>query len=110
VQTNGQTGATTGLEFYVYAWDGNSVYSDNASGTDASFTVANRKGSPLIDMVTMNVTTAVAARLRRGVAACFNGLMPQKWGLIAINNSGGALSTTAGDHIISYQGINYTVI
>lgn len=109
VQTNGQTGATAGLEFYVYAWDGASNYADGASATDATFTAANRKNSPLIDVVTLNVTTAVAGMLRRGVASCFNGIMPPKWGLIAINNSGGTLSATGGNHVISYQGITYTV-
>lgn len=109
VQTKGQAGSTAGLEFYLYASDGATLYADGATGTDAAFTAANRKNSPLIDVVVLNTTTASPALLRRGVAACFNGIMPPKWGLIAINNSGGALSATAGDHVITYQGITYTV-
>lgn len=109
VQTKGQAGSTLGLEFYVYSYDGGSLFSDGASGADATFTAANRKNSPLIDVVTLNTTTATPSLLRRGVASCFNGIMPAKWGLIAINNSGGTLSATAGDHVITYQGITYTV-
>lgn len=110
VQTKGQAGSTAGLEFYLYAYDGGTLYSDGATGTDLTFTAANRKNSPLIDVITLNTTTATPALLRRSVAACFGGIMPGKWGLIAINSSGGALSATSGDHVVTYQGITYTVV
>jgi hypothetical protein len=110
VVTKGQAGSTLGLEFYVYAGDGGSAFTDAASGSDATFTAANRRQSALLDVLTLSTTTAVQGLLRRSVASCFGGVMPPKWGLIAINNTGGALSTTAGDHVITYQGYTETIV
>jgi hypothetical protein len=110
VQTNGSAaGNTATLDFYVYTALGDTTYADGATGSDAAFTAANRKNAIWIGSVTLNTTTAVNCTLPRSVSACFNGIMPEKWGLIAVNNSGAALSATAGNHVISYQGITYTV-
>ena len=109
VQSNGIAGATLTLDFYVYSSLSDTTYSDGATGTDAAFTAANRKNSVWIGSVTMNAATAVNATLAKSVASCFGGVMPARWGLIGVNSSGAALSATAGDHVISYQGITYTV-
>lgn len=108
VQTNGSAaGNTAAVDFYVYAALGDTTYTDAATGTDAAFTAANRKNAVWIGSVTLNGTTAVNCTLPKSVASCFGGIMPEKWGLIAVNNSGAALAASAGT--ISYQGITYTV-
>ena len=57
----------------------------------------------------MNGTTSVTVILE-GVASAFGGVMPEKWGVVIQNDSGAALSATAGDHDLGYQGINYETI
>jgi hypothetical protein len=110
IQTNGSAAGNTGtLDFYVYTALGDTTYTDGATGSDAAFTVANRLNAVWVGSVVLNGTTAVTCTLPRSIAACFGGIMPEKWGLIAVNNSGAALSATAGNHVISYQGITYTV-
>lgn len=107
VQTNGSAaGNNATLDFYVYSALGDTTYTDGCTGTDGTFTVANRKNAKYLDSITLNGTTAVVGTLR-GVAQAFGGVMPDKWGLIAINNSGAALAAAAGT--IEYEGLSETV-
>lgn len=101
-------GNTSQIDFYVYSALGDTAYADGASGSDATFTAANRKNSVYIGSMYLNGTTAVTCTLARTVAQCFGGVMPAKWGLIAVNNSGAALA--ASGHSANYQGITYTVV
>jgi hypothetical protein len=108
VQTNGQTGATGTVDIYVYSALGDTTYTDGITGTDAAVTVANMLNAQYLDSVKMNTTTAVSKTLR-SVASAFGGVMPDKWGLLFINNSGGTLSATAGNHVVEFEGITQTV-
>ena len=92
VQSNGIAAATATLDFYVYAALSDTTYSDGATGTDGTFTAANRLNAVWIGSVTMNAAVAVNCTLPKSVAACFGGIMPSKWGLIGVNNAGAALS------------------
>lgn len=103
VQTKGQTSGTNYLDLYVYTALGDTTYTDGATGTDAAFTAANRLNARFLGSVRMNAgTAAVQANFQMSdvFADC-----PDKWGLIFVNNSGAALSATAGDHVIEYQGV-----
>lgn len=107
-KTNGQASCTTLVDVYVYAALGDTTYTDAATGTDAAFTAANRRNSPYLFSVQMNAATSVTGGLV-SVARAFNGTLPDKWGLIAINNCGATLSATAGDHVIEYEGVYLNV-
>lgn len=109
VKTNGIAGGTGTLDLYVYTALGDTTYTDGATGTDAAFTAGNRKNSRFLGSVQMNAATGVIAGLF-SVAAAFGGTMPDKWGLIGINSSLQALSATAGDHVLEYEGVFETVI
>ncbi len=102
VQTKGKASGTAYLDFYVYAALGDTTYTDGATGTDATFTAANRLNSRYLGSVKMNTTSAVQAEFM--LADAFPDA-PDKWGLIGINNSGAGLSDTSGDHVIEYEGI-----
>lgn len=107
VTTKGASAANvTTLDVYAYgaAESTTPVYTDGASGSDAAFTAANRLNAVQVGQVVMNGTTAVTAG-PWSLAQAFGGNVPQKWGLIFVNNSGDALSATAGDHVVVYQGI-----
>jgi len=108
VALNGQTSGSAQVDFYVYSALGDTGYTDGATGSDAAFTAANRLNARYVGSIQMNVTTAVKGELP-SIAAAFGGVMPDKWGLIMVNNSGAALSATAGDTVIEFEGIYQTV-
>jgi hypothetical protein len=89
-------------DFYVYTDAGASAYTDGATGSDAAFTAANRRNSRYLGSVQMNGATGVKGG-GWSVAEAFGGALPRKWGLIAINNSGAALSATGGDFTVYRQ-------
>jgi hypothetical protein len=107
VQSKGQTSGTGLVDFYVYSALGDTTYTDSATGSDAAFTAANRRNARYAGSIQLNAGTT-AERLEFSIAQAFGGVMPDKWGLIAVNNSGAALSATAGDHVIEYQGVYTT--
>lgn len=103
-QTKGQASGTAYIDIYVYTALGDTTYTDGATGSDAAFTAANRFNSRYLGSVKLNAaTTAVQGELQLSDAFT---TCPDKWGLIVINNSGAALSATAGDHVVEYEGIN----
>lgn len=108
VQTKGQAGSTANLDVYVYSALGDTTYTDGITGTDAAPTAANMLNSQYLDSVKLNGTTAVSKTLR-SVASAFGGVTPDKWGLLFVNNTGGVLSATGGDHVIEFEAITQTV-
>lgn len=104
VQTKGQASGTAYLDWYVYTALGDTTYTDLATGTDAAFTAANRFNSRYLGSIRMNANTS--AVIGEFQLSDIFGSMPDKWGLIGINNSGAALSATAGDHVIEYECVN----
>ncbi len=102
IQTKGQASGTALVDVYVYTALGDSTYTDAATGTDAAFTAANRRNSRYLGSIQMNANTS-AVQGEFQMSDIFT-TMPDKWGLIIINNSGAALSATAGDHVVEYEG------
>ena len=109
VEATGSAAGNTGtVDFFVYAALGDTNYTDAASGSDATFTAANRKNAVWLGFAAMNGTALVRSTLQRSVAQCFGGVMPSKWGFIVVNSSGAALAVAG--ITINYQGITYTVV
>jgi hypothetical protein len=108
IKTNGLAGSTLLVDIYVYASLDDTDYTDGATGTDAGFTAANRRNAKYLASVQLAGATQVKAFLG-SIAQVFGGVLPRRWGLIVINNSGAALSATAGDHVIEYEGVYATV-
>lgn len=108
ITSKGAAGSTGTVDLYVYTALSDTTYSDGATGTDAGFTAGNRKNSVFLGSLQMNTTTAVTSAVW-SIAALFGGILPSKWGIIAINNSGGTLSATGGDHVVEFEGITQTV-
>lgn len=104
IQSKGQASGTAYLDFYVYTALGDTTYTDAATGSDAAFTAANRRNARYLGSVLLNANTS-AVQAEFMLSDIFQS-MPDKWGLIGINNSGAALSATAGDHVLEYEGVN----
>lgn len=104
IQSKGQASGTNYVDWYVYSALGDTTYTDGATGTDAAFTAANRFNARYLGSLRMNAATA-AVQGEFQLSDAFVS-MPDKWGLIGVNNSGAALSATAGDHVLEYQCVN----
>jgi len=103
MRTLGLAGSIDYVFVYVFgALDTTSDhFTDAAGASDAAFTTANIKNSPLLGSVAMNGVTGVKAG-PFSVASAFGGFLPAEGGLIVNNESAAALSATAGDHVLEY--------
>lgn len=100
------TAATGYVNVYAYGTaDGGTTYSDGATGTNASITLTIPTNARLIGAINIvaNATTYYSAPM--SVAAAFGGILPDHWGIIIENKTGGTLDTTAGNHAAFYQGV-----
>lgn len=110
VKSNATPTANAAYFLFLY-WsnDGGTTYSNNASGSDASYTSPDSDSNIIIGST--SITTAVASLVSyiRPFSFCqAAGLLylPGKWGVIFKNGSGQTLTATGGDHVISFQGVN----
>jgi hypothetical protein len=97
---------------FVYAYgsvDGGSEWPDAVTGTDAAITLNNPTQLKLLGAI---YAAAINTTYKGGpwsLAALFGGRMPEKWGVVVVNDTGTALSATAGDHSVEWQGVYATV-
>lgn len=89
VKTKGASGSNTGLlEIYLLGSNDNSDFADTANGK-------------LVGSVLLNGTTSVIKTIRILE-------LPKHFKIYALNNSGDALSATAGDHEMKLLGNTFT--
>lgn len=97
---------------YVYAYasvDGGSEWPDVVTGLDAAITLNSPTQLKLLGIV---LVAAINTTYKGGpwsVASLFGGKMPEKWGVVVLNDCGTALSATGADHDVEYQGVYATV-
>lgn len=95
-----------GVYIFGYGYDG-SDYGGYATGSDAAYTfddiTTTGQNLPLLKFVTMVQNKTQKCQFT--VAAGFGGILPLRWGLVALNYSGQTL--TSGEAY--YQGIYYNV-
>lgn len=100
------------LNVYIFgSEDGTTFDSDDAlvGATDAAYTV--NAASNLRGPVVMNCPTSAKVYTKIiSIASFFGGVMPRKWGFVVVNNSGGNLDSTEGNHTKSYTGITETIV
>lgn len=98
---------------FVYAYgsvDGGTEYGDTVTGSDAAITLTNPPNLKLLGLI---YTPAINATYKGGpwsIASLFGGRLPEKWGIVVVNDSGTSLSATGSDHAFKYQGVYATVL
>lgn len=115
VKTKTTTG-TIGSDPYLYLYaigsdDAGTTWPDPATGSDAAITAGINTKAHLLGAVNL---AAVSTAYKGGpfsVLAAFGGVaIPKKWSIIALNNCGVALDSTAGNHAVTYQGVQAQVV
>lgn len=100
------------IEIWVYAQhDDTPTYMDVLDGTDSNetFAVEAQRNSALRLAATIlqpDTTARTSWFAPFSVAALFGGVMPKRWGLWVVQDTGQNLSATGGDHEIKYTGIH----
>jgi hypothetical protein len=100
------TSSTGTINVFAFATtDGGTTRTENAGATDAAITLTVPTNARLIGVINVvaNATTYYGGPF--SVAAAFGGVLPDHWGVIIENKSGGTLDTTAGNHLVTYQGV-----
>lgn len=102
------TSATGYVNVYAYGTaDGGTTYSDGVSGTDGAATLTSPPNVVLIGRINVvaNATTYEGGPF--SVAAAFGGTLPDHWGIVIENKTGGTLDASVGS--AWYQGAYQTV-
>jgi hypothetical protein len=91
---------------YVYGTaDGGTTYTEGITGADAGFTRNDPTNLRLLGVIPMPTNATVYKSGPFSVAAAFGGVLPDHWGIAVFNDSGAALSATAGNNKAFYQGV-----
>lgn len=105
---SGGSGTTTTGYVNVYAYgtaDGGTTYAEGATGSDASLTLTSPTNLRLIGVLNVVANSTTYKSEPMSVAAAFGGVLPDHWGIVIENKTGGTLDTTEGNHLKVYQGI-----
>jgi len=114
----GGTAPTAGtvLEVWAFAQRADTTWPElftaAYSGSDGGFTISSRDvlfaGAVLIGTYTFDATTGRDFVVRgRELAQCF-GAVPQNFAFFIVQNSGQALDSTGGNHVLTINPGNYT--
>lgn len=104
----GAAGVTSTSYVSVYAYatvDGGTNYTEGATGIDAALTMVSPTNLKLVGTINAvaNATTYKAGPF--SVAQAFGGVLPERWGIVVQNSTGGALDAVEGSHLKVYQGV-----
>ena len=115
VKTKTATG-TIGTDPYMYLYvvgtdDSGTTWPDPVTGTDAAITPTLNTKAYLLGAVNLAAQSTAYTAGPFSVLSAYGGVaLPDKWSIVALNNCGVALSSTAGDHAITYQGVQISVV
>ena len=92
------------VHFYAYGTvDGGTTFTDNVTGTDGLLTTGTRNARSL-GILNMTSPDVVMRGGPWSIAQAFGGVLPQQWGVIAVNSTGTYLSNAnANANEVKYQ-------
>lgn len=105
----GTPGSDKAVYIYAYGSEDGTIYTDNATGSDAGITLRAPTAMRLIGVIPCPDSGGLSYESQpMSVAASFGGLLPRKWGIVVLNYTNVTLSATEGDHSYKYTGVYYT--
>lgn len=110
VTTGTSPTASRQIEIWLYgSYDGTS-YAGGATGTDANLT-PQASSKAALRLLTILPTSSTSNQLYTwgpfSVAQAFGGIVPYKWGVYIVHNTGVALNSTGGNHEVKYTSVKY---
>lgn len=107
---------TIGADPYLYLYvigsdDAGTTWPDPATGSDAAITPTLNTKARLLGAVNLAAASTAYIGGPFSVLAAFGGVaMPKKWSIVALNNCGVALDSTGGNHALTYQGVQASIV
>ena len=103
----GTPSSATAVFVYVYGSEDGTNYTDNATGTDAAITFRNPTAMVLLGTIPIPTSGALTYKSHpMAVAKAFGGVMPRKWGIAVMVDTGVNLDSTGNS--AKYTGIYAT--
>lgn len=92
------------IEIWAYSVaDTATTYMGSASGADANLTPDEKTNMVLLKVIPTSSTSNVTYRFGGiSLAAAFGGVVPQKFGLFVVHNTGVVLHATGSNHVLAY--------
>lgn len=92
---SGASGVTTTGYIEVYAYDSidGVNFPDTVTGADGAITLTSPPNLHRLGFVNVVAVSTPFKSRSFSVAAAFNGILPQRWGIVVVNKTGGALGT-----------------
>lgn len=110
ITTGSSPTASRQIEVWVYgSWDG-TEYTAAATGSNAALTVTaeSKVAMKLATVIPTHGTSDTAYTFLVGsLARLFGGVLPVKWGVYVVHNTGVNLNSTGGNHEIYYTALKY---
>ena len=102
------TSAAGYIDIYAYGTaDGGTTYTEGATGSDAAITLTVPTNARYIGSINVVANALTYEGGPMSVAAAFGGVLPDHWGIIIVNKTGGTLDASVGS--AWYQGEYSTV-
>lgn len=98
------TSATGNCAIYAYGETDGTNFTDAVTGTDATQTLTAPTNLKLVGIMNMVANSVTYIGGPFSAAAAFGGILPQKWGLVVVNNTGAALASSGSS--ADMMGIN----
>ena len=96
---------------YLYGSEDGTTYPDVITGADAAITPREIGDLILLESIDVNAAGALTYAMDpEAIAKAFGGVMPRKWGIIVLNDTGLAFDSTEGNHSKTYTGVYATVV
>jgi hypothetical protein len=101
--------ASRQIEVWAYGSYDGVAFSAGATGQDANFSPAGEKTQlKLITVIPTDSTSNHAYEWGPfSIAQAFGGIVPSKWGLFVVHNTGVALNATAANHEVKATPVKY---
>jgi hypothetical protein len=96
------------IEVWAYGSYDATSYCGGASGTDANLTPQAKSLMRLLTVIPTSATSNQAYTFGPfSIAQAFGGVVPEKWGIYVVQNTGVALHATGGNHEIKYTPVKF---
>lgn len=104
------TSPTASRQIEIWAagsYDG-TTFSGGATGSDANLTPSEKTVLKLLTIIpTVNTSNKTYQWGPFSVAQAFGGVMPRKWSVFVVHNTGVALNSTGGNHEVKHTPVKY---
>ncbi len=98
--------ATGFVQVYAYGTVDvvDSLYPDGITGIDAALTLASPTNLKFLGIINLTANAQIAISEPMSVASVFGGTLPEKWGIVVVNQTGAALDAAEANHLKFWQG------